>query len=735
MSRKTRPLRALTLSLVAAAAGMSSSADDLNGYVELRTASADTREELFDPGVVGETLTDAVDRRVYFLYNRQAYPRLRFWVGGTFDDIDATTRVGGARIDSDERRLRPYVGVGQNTRRFTTQLSWNRDERRSGREGFESQTTIRDAFFGTISFTPEQPNAVRGRLLASRNYDRDADRLFRDVVRDALDLEITQQVTPALRWAYRGTLTGQSDELADSEATTTTHRAEVGYSEAWFERRVLFDSQFTVNRRESVIDSRGSGEIELPLFPLQDLAARDDTPLLIALATEPAPGQTWGLIDDDIVAPTQIDLGLPPPAGDDRPWALAVDFGTSATMNTFFVWVDAELRPEIAAAFSWQVYTSANNLDWVFAELVPTAPYDEFLRRFVVRFGDVQARYVKLVVEPLEATLPGATDFPDIFVTELDTFLRVAAPSSNRIEVEDTFERLIVNTRARLLARRQLYYEGSVDSTWSEGQDTRYNLRHGLFFLHPLAPEAQFSTRVAWEQFQQTRGRDEALTYSASLVVTPVERVQYTASLSGREERLADELGGDQIGVLFYGRATLFRDVYLQLGVSRSYREDPAGNTIASTLINVSSRIEPRHDLVLSLFYDENLSEAPRPGSGLADVFTRAAEVNATYTPVPTIYLYGQYRREWRSEIVPDTLHRVVASWAPFPAAAIRLGLNYDESWRELNELHTRVAGPFVRWNFNPRSYLQLAYTDVLEESVLRRLRNEVFSAILRWGF
>jgi len=250
-----------------------------------------------------------------------------------------------------------------------------------------------------------------------------------------------------------------------------------------------------------------------------------------------------------------------------------------------------------------------------------------------------------------------------------------------------------------------------------------------------LAPEAQFSTRVAWEQFQQDARRDNAFVYSASLVVTPVERLQYTASLTGREEQLADEVGGDQIGVLFYGRAALYQGVYLQLGVSRSYREDPLGNTIESTLVNFTSRIEPRRDLILSLFYDESLSEAPRLGSGLADVFTRATEINLTYTPVPTVYLYGQQRWEWRSEIEPDTLQRIVASWAPFPTATFRLGLNYDETWRELNELHTRVAGPFLRWNFNPRSYLQVAYTDALEDSVLRRLQNQVVSAILRWGF
>ena len=725
--RRTIQAGLLAAAALAVAAGGDAAAADLNGYLELRAAQVDTDDEVF--GIAREqSSTDAVERRLYFLYNQQPYPRLRFWFGGTFDDADATARTGDERIDSDERRLRPYLGLGQHTRQWVTQLSWNRDERRSGREGFEPLTTIRDSFFGTVSFAPEDRYAVRGRLLASRNYDRDADRLFRDVLRDSLDLEVQQQVTPELRWGYRGTLTAQADDLLGNDTRTTTHRAEVGYSDTWADRRVQLDSQLTVNRRESVVEGAGTGEIELPLFPLDGLAARDDTPTLITLAAEP------GLVDDDLAVATQIDLGLPGAGGDDRPWALGLDFGTATVVNTLFVWIDRDVRPEIAATFSWQVYSSANNRDWVPREAVPVAPYDEFLRRFVVRFGDVEARYVKLVVAPLEPTIPNATDYPDILVTELDAFHRVAAPAS-RLDVSDTFERLIADVRARLLAQRELYYEGSIDSTWASGEDTRYSMRHGLFFVHSLAPEAQFSTRVAWEQFQQDSRRDNALTYSAALVVTPVERLQYTVSVTGREEQTADEVGGDQIGVLFYGRAALYQGVYLQLGVSRSYREDPFGNMLESTLINFTSRIEPRPDLILLVLYDDSISEAPRPGSGLADLFTRAAEVNLTYTPVPTVYLYGQQRYEWRSELEPDQLQRLVASWAPFPSATFRLGLNYDESWRELNEQHTRVAGPFLRWNFNPRSYLQLAYTDALEDSTLRRVQNQVVSAILRWGF
>ena len=371
------PARAPLLVLLLAAPGLGPvRADDLNGYFELRTAEATTRDEVFGIGV-DETSVDAVDRRLYFLYNRQAYPRLRFWVGGTFDDVDATTRIDGQRFDSDDRRLRPYVGVGQRTHRFITQLSWNRDERRSGREDAEPLTTIRDGFFGSVSLAPEDRSAIRGRLLASRNYDRDANRQFRDVVRDSLDLEVNQQVTPELRWGYRGTLSGQADDLTGNDTTTTTHRGEVGYSDSWIDRRVTLDSQLTINHRESVVESSGSGEVEIPLFPLDGLSARDDTPLLITLAPEPA------LIDDDIAAPTPIDLGLPPPAGDDRPWAIGLDLGTASTVNTLFVWVDRDLDPAIATSFSWEVYTSANNLDWNPAEFLQFAPFDEFLRRFV----------------------------------------------------------------------------------------------------------------------------------------------------------------------------------------------------------------------------------------------------------------------------------------------------------------------------------------------------------------
>jgi hypothetical protein len=218
------------------------------------------------------------------------------------------------------------------------------------------------------------------------------------------------------------------------------------------------------------------------------------------------------------------------------------------------------------------------------------------------------------------------------------------------------------------------------------------------------------------------------------LQVTPVERLQYSLTLSGREEEQADVGGGDQISLFFYGFATLVEGVDLRLGAGRSYLENPFGDVLPSTQIDFGARIEPRRDLLLQLTYTDALSEA-RVGDGFDDIFTRAGEVNATYTPVPTVYLFGAYRREWRSDLAEDTIRRSTVSWTPFPFAAFRLSLTYNDSRRELRNEHQRSYGPALRYNFNPGSYLDLSWFDALDEQSLARFENRVVSAILRWGF
>jgi len=714
------------VAIVLGAARIPARSDDVTGYLELQTVDAESSEQV--TGLAANaTNTEAVGRRLYLNLNRQVSPWVRFWGGGTFDDADVAIGFDGGDSDTDEHRLRPYLGLGRETSRFLAQLSWTRDQRETDTAGLPNRTAIRDGFFGTLAFTPAAASAPRARLALARSFDYDEARAARDLVADLADLSVTQAVNPQLRWTYRGTLTGRDDRVLGTAAETRAHRAEVAYTDQWIDRRVLFHAEYAVNRSETEVESRAGGDVDVPLFPQEGLVDRDDTPLDGTLA--PAPG----LIDDDPGVPTVVDLGLPPPGGDARPWALGLDFGLVTSVDTLFVWIDRDLRADVAATLSWQIWTSPNNRDWTPREIVQPAAYDEFLRRFEIRFAEVSTRFVKLVVRPLDPGVPDADDYPDLFVTELDAADQVPAPTG-RTKTDDTLQSLNVDTRARLLARRDLFYFGNLNLIDPNRASADYRMSNGLSLLHPLAPAASLTSRVVWEESRAMDRRDRALAWSAALEVHPVERLQYTLSLSGRDEQQADEAGGDQISLLFYGVATLLDGLDLQLGVARSHRENAFGQTLPSTQIDFSARIEPRSDLLLQLVYTDAQSEG-RVGDGFEDVFTRASEANVTWTPVPTAYVFAAWRVEWRSDLARDTIHRSTLSWTPFPQAAFRLALSYDETRRELNDELQRSYGPTLRWRINPRSWVELSWFEALDEQQLVRFENRIASAILRLGF
>ena len=714
------------VAIALAAARIPLRGDDVTGYVELQAVDAEASEQIAGLGTF-ETDTEAVARRLYLNLTRQVSPWVRFWAGGTFDDADVAIDFDGGDSDTDERRLRPYIGFGRETSRFLAQLSWTRDQRSTETAGLPDRGTVRDGFFGTLGYTPEAPNAPRARLALARAYDHDDERASRDQVSDLADLSVTQAINPQLSWSYRGTLTARDDRLNDTDAETRSHRADIAYTDQWIDRRVLFHAEYAASRSETEITSRAGGDVDIPLFPQEGLVDRDDTPLDGTLAAAP------GLIDDDLGVPTVIDLGLPPPGGDVRPWAAGVDFGLVTSVDTLFVWIDRDLRADIAATLSWQIWTSPNNRDWTPRAVVQPAPYDEFLRRFEIRFAEQSTRFVKLVVRPLDPGVPDADDYPDLFVTELDAADQVPAPTG-RTQSEDTLQSLNVDTRARLLAHHDLFYFGNLNVIDPSGASADYRMSNGLSYLHPLARAASLTSRAVWEESREMDTHDRALVWSSALEVHPVERLQYTLSLSGRNEQQADEVGGDQISLMFYGVATLLDGLDLQLGVTRSHRENAFGQTLPSTQVDFSARIEPRSDLLLQLIYTDAESLG-RVGDGFEDVFTRASEANVTWTPVPTAYLFTAWRVEWRSDLARDTIRRSTLSWTPFPQAAFRLALSYDETRRDLRNELQRSYGPTLRYRLNPRSWVELSWFESLDEQQLVRFENRVASAILRWGF
>ncbi len=155
------------------------------------------------------------------------------------------------------------------------------------------------------------------------------------------------------------------------------------------------------------------------LFPFAGLAGINDTPQLGAL------GANTTLIDGNTAVSTGINIGqLLSQTGDIQQRNLGLDFGTQATVSTIYVWVDRPLPSVVANSFSWDIYTSSDNQNWLFAQTVFPSNFGQFDNRFEIYFSAVNARYVKVVTRPLSSALvpPPGSDVGYIFITEVSAF-------------------------------------------------------------------------------------------------------------------------------------------------------------------------------------------------------------------------------------------------------------------------------------------------------------------------
>ncbi len=162
----------------------------------------------------------------------------------------------------------------------------------------------------------------------------------------------------------------------------------------------------------------------LPAAGLSKIEAAPDVPSHDTLAENPA------LVDRAMLLSAGLDLGYSRAASGDvafrdvgAAFAAQADLSFPA-VDTVRVSVDRALDPAVSAAFAWTAWRSDDNVDWTPVALAgPVAFRASPQFQFEIPIARTQARYVKVVAQPLP---PGITTDPRyavVFVTELQLYL------------------------------------------------------------------------------------------------------------------------------------------------------------------------------------------------------------------------------------------------------------------------------------------------------------------------
>jgi hypothetical protein len=562
------------------------------------------------------------------------------------------------------------------------------------------------------------------------NFDKD--RQFLDTTQDRFGVTANYRPVRPLELRYQGTFDERKDHLTESTLNEVFHSGRVIYSDSLWRNRLYISSDYNVFLDERKTSAPSATEVGIRLFPFAGLSAISDTPETGTLDANPL------LIDGNLGAGAGINLGLPPPGGDVRPRNMGLDFGGATELNTLILTVDRDVT-QVADAFSWRIYTSSDNLNWVFRQTVFPAVFIPFFLRFEIRFANVTARYVKVVVAPLSLATPFASGFPTILVTELQAELRRPASEVSG-KTTTTTHAYNLNVRTRILETPSLFYELSYLLRKQDPSPfpAEYTLSNGLAFQHQFTKVFSGRARVAREDGQTREGSRSAYLYTASVTAVPLDTLSHTLLYSGINETIAGQTSITD-SLYLYNNAKLYEGVDLSLGGGVILGENALGQKTEQTQFNGSTTLVPHSTVTINLTYNGLTTTAT--GGELPDKRKTSSsgwETGVAFTPVPAVYLFGSYRSDSRSTGgVRDTqtIQNYTVNISPFPDGTFHLNFYYNESVQSVDDSRTRNILPSLRWNITPRSYLDLSYQKLTTDSPVLTGITRVVSGTFRLNF
>jgi hypothetical protein len=683
-------------------------AETLNGLGELSWDRSERQSEV--EGAPATSLELATLRQRYRLdFVWQLYPNISFSLGGLFERNDTADLGFTSLADATRRRWSPYISLRQRSRLFFADLSVIRlqdDAEVFGQSARETQ----DNYNASFGWKPEPYPYLSFRFQRTDNYD--ATRTARDQTQDLGELRIQYEALDKLRVNYRAGQANATDHLEGNEIRRRYHTGNVSYGDAFLNRRIQFTADYNYDQQSSEIITSGSGEISTPIRPDEGLSALSDFPDNIILTPNPA------LIDENLIASAGINLGLPPPGGDTRLRNIGLDLGEPTTLNNLHVWVDTDLPLVISNSFRWDIYTSSDNIEWSYRQTVAPASFGTFEPRFEIRFSDLTARYVKVVTRPLEESVPNASQFPAIFVTEMEAFLRTPASETEEKSTTRT-QRFTTDMRARLLRDHALFYELSYNARDVQDRPLIWSMSNGLSFSERLSPVYTVSARASRVDDVDSNENLTSYIYGASLRAEAIPTLTSTVVFSGRWNDISG--GSDYSNSVFlYNGLTIYNGLTMNIGLGTTASIRPDGQRIENYQVNATANVSPHRTLSFNLQHQENREERaggelPEPRLSNQGIST----VSASYTPLPAIYLFGSYRIEQREDAEALTTRNYSLSWNPFAGGSLQLTFQYNETFRdELNSLF-RFFTTRARWNITQRWYVELAWEDSMTESDL----------------
>jgi hypothetical protein len=690
------------------------------------TFSSVSTTTTFASGAVTKTDSTNIYPSLNLNFDSLVYPSLRLNAGGVFEINWLSTTSNGVGASSTISRNRPFVLLRSTNPVISPGFGYFRREDRSRASGASDIKLVNEEFAAYLGWNPV--GGPRSEFQFLRTHTFDGARTFQDVTRRFGSLT-SNYAYEGFGAYYLGSYLDTDDQLRGIETRQVFQSGRTSYSDSFIQKRLLVNAAYHINYQDLRTTARGTGdEVAFPLIPSAGLAAISDTPVTVRLTENPA------LIDGNLTAGAGIDIGVPAQPTDSQARNIGLEFLNGGEVNRFLVWVDRQLPVDIANSFSWEIYSSPDNVVWRRESIVSVAPFDPFENRFEIVFPTVSARYVKVVTRPLSAVVADSSRFEDIFVTELQAFVRRRAGEGASRQTQTTN---VVNAdvRMRILDTPSLYYEGlylyNGPDAFGRSTDT---ISNGLSVNHVFARVFSAYARAAREQGSRPQGYTVANVANATLTYNPISTFRSSLLYTGRDEQVAG-VPTTRRGVFVQNTAQFYRGVDVLGGFGWNFTTRETGEILHDRLLNVTATIVPREHVSLTVSFDDTATERSGVVVGLPHSFIRRGYVAVVVDPIRTLHLaVGEEVYATTGQRTRSTLN-VSANWAPFPDGALQFTFAYNEAMRPVEFGTDRTTQAAVRWNLSRRSYVDVSYQLIRSEFVSQVAEGRVFTTTVRIFF
>ena len=702
-------------------------AGTIGGFMEWNYSRLDSRSR--DAAGTSTRLgNDNFSQRYNLSLMTNPLPLLRLTAGGLFEQQKTWTDLPAAQ-ESSLTTWQPAIDLTLSNALYSAGLGYSRREESAKSSDAPTARRVNEHYRALLGWRPVGlPNME---LQMSRSNIYDPARLLEDSTTDRATLGLRYLPRKDLELRYQFLADDTMDRLQGLEVQGMTHTGRASYTGQFLDRRVAVFSNYNVSRQDLSTSTSGTGDVDFQLYPPFGLASTADTPLTDTLLRNQV------LVDGNTTVGSGINIGTTA-SGADKLQSIGLDFFTETELNHLTVWTDRELPPAIAAAFSWEIYTSSDNFTWSLWRNIGAAPFGPFQNRFELRFDSVRSRYVKVVTRPLSvvaATLvPTFRDPQSIFITELQAFMTRPA-GEVRGETSRTSHLYSLDVKAKILEKLPLYYNGSVFVT-AEGEplSISYTISNGLSLDQRLSDIFFLSTRVAREDISSTAGHSVGYAYNASLRATPLKNLSDTLVYSGRTDIKPAGTATTNSFYLF-NTAELYRGVNMNLGGGLNFGTSETGTSMQGSNLLFGLSLVPHRLLTMNANYTLNRSSQSGGGAPDSSSSSQRGEISAAWRPFTTLYLFAGVGFLDQQTGKMDVTQNYGVNWSPFPDGTLQFNFAFSENMRTVNSEQTRLITPSLSWQITSRILFDLAYPMVTTTSASGVSNVNIISSNLRLSF